>query len=158
MITPKSEAGAICLDDDRVLVISGRSRGGFPKSVELLTYSRVGGGAWSWREVAESPNHFEEPGMMLMDDGRLLVAGGMANETQLFDLPRSDTDLGQWTVLKAESRGFRYGHLINFCGRILLFGMPFSFEPPSKTLFKGFKFCRIPFHSLRREAVLIEIN
>ncbi len=127
MITPRSEAGAVCLDDDHVLVISGRSKGERPTSVELLTHSRADGGTWSWREVAESPNHFEEPGVMLMDDGRVLVAGGMATETQLFDPPRGHTDLGQWTVLKTESRGYRYGHLINFCGRILLFGEDFLF-------------------------------
>ncbi len=92
------------------------------KTVEMLE-SKAAGVGWTWRKLADLNNGRGYPGVALIS-GRVVVAGGSPeNSVEVFNLPKGDNDLGQWTLLtNSVNKCKQSTWLFQFAGRILNLG------------------------------------
>ncbi len=81
-------------------------------------------GRWQWLpQMLESRSM--HPGMLLLDGGRVLVAGGWSNTAEVLRIPQDDHNgddysRAQWTLIECPmSQEFIYTRLVTIGGRIL---------------------------------------
>ncbi len=104
------------------LVIGGRNDTENLRTVELLE-NKPGWVGWTWRKLADLNYGRCYPGVALIS-GHVVDAGGTPeNSVKVFNLPKGDSDHGQWTLLRNSL--FKCGQsawLFQFAGRILKLG------------------------------------
>ncbi len=127
MPTPRSVPSAFYLKAEdpmvgRFLVIGGRYDTENLRTVEMLD-NKPGLVGWTWRKLADLNNGRCYPGVALIS-GRVVVAGGSPeNSIEVFNLPKGDNDLGQWTLLRNSlCKCEQSAWLFQFAGRILKLG------------------------------------
>ncbi len=104
MPTPRSVPSSFYLKGEdpmvgRFLVIGGRNDTENLRTVELLE-NKPGWVGWTWRKLADLNNARCYPGVAHIS-GRVVVAGGTPeNSVEVFNLPKGDNDLGQWSQLR----------------------------------------------------------
>ncbi len=83
---------------------------------------------WWWSPLA--PMLFERNntcGIIELENGRVLVAGGGSKTTEIFKIPAIDMDdLGQWTQMASLTRTFTTTYLVNLKGVLIAFSMCYS--------------------------------
>ncbi len=108
-----------------ILVVGGIGYGD-ARYVEMLVHCSAGDGenAWRWRKLAPLlEERLTRPGMLLLSDRKVVVAGGCGEMAEVFRLPRDDSDPGQWTLInQAVPVALGFSYMFFFKGRILVFG------------------------------------
>ncbi len=120
MPTQRLSPAAICLSDKAFLVIGGGAGDQHTlPTVEMA--ERSSGGVWAWRTLAPMNESRRAPGVSRVNEFHLLVAGGYRKiSAEIFRLPTSRFDMGQWTQIRHLHQ--KCAGLTHFLGSIIAFG------------------------------------
>ncbi len=134
MPTRRFDASALvvksCENDLAILVVGGLSSSATSREAEVLTrrYEKTDGTAshpWRWQYLPQMlKSRPWQPGVLLLDSGRILVAGGRSNTAEVLRIPQDDHNVddysrAQWTLIDGLlSHVFENTRLATIGGRI----------------------------------------